>query len=185
MSVMQDLLAAHQAMASARQTGVCDLNAPEVAQASKLAQQVNNQTQAFLLDAAVAADKCGVATREGASSTQSWLASSTGVSERDAAKDLKLAKDLQDAAPQTRAAMTEPGMSKDKARLIAGAMCKLPRDLTESDRQRVEADLIAKAKQVSVEDLRRAARRSVEVLDPARADPVSYTHLTLPTNREV
>ena len=167
---MQDLLAADEAMGHACGEGVTDLNAAEIAQTCKVAQRIVTRGHSFLLDAAAAADKCGVATHEGASSTQSWLASSTGVSERDAAKDLKLAKDLQSAAPQTRAAMAEPGMSKDKARLIAGAMCKLPRDLSDEDRQRVEADLIEKAKQISVEDLRRAARRAVEVLDPARAD---------------
>ena len=74
--------------------------------------------------------------------------------------------------------MAEPGMSKDKARVIAGAMTKLPRDLTGNDRQKVETDLIAKAKQISVEDLRRAARRAVEILDPARADQLEGEQLS-------
>jgi hypothetical protein len=92
------------------------------------------------------------------------------VSHREAAKEVKLATELQTVAPRTREAMSLPGMSTEKARVITGVMTKLPAQLNEAERSTVEADLVDRARRHSVDDLRRAAKRAVEVLDAAWAD---------------
>lgn len=159
------------------------LQPEDIAAVVKAAQSVIRSAQALLLDATAAAETHQVARQQGAASTGSWLAESAGVSRKDAARDLKLARDLQSKAPQTREAMSKPGMSPDKARVITRAMSSLPRDLNAGERTAVEADLVAKAQRHSLEDLRRAAKRAVEVIDMQRADEIESARLTAEERR--
>jgi uncharacterized protein DUF222/HNH endonuclease len=145
--------------------------APDDVMAAMVAvQDVARLAQALTLDLTAAAESTGAARRDGAASTQSWIAQTAGVSPRDAARDVQLARDLATTAPQTRQAMDRPGMSREKARIITGAMGRLPRSIDDAGRATVEADLVERAQKHSVDDLRRAAKRAVEVLDSAWAD---------------
>lgn len=153
-----------------RSVDLAGLAAADVASTLAAVQEISRIAQAITLDLAAAADAGDVARSQGAASTQAWLAQTSGISHRDAFRDLKLAKDLQTVAPQTRQAMSLPGMSASKAQVITGAMVKLPRDLDDAQRAVVEADLVQRAQKHSVEDLRRAAKRAVEVIDRAWAD---------------
>src|SRR4051812_14605735 len=153
-----------------RAVEVAGLAAADIARTLAAVQEVSRIAQAITLDLAAAADAGDVARSQGAASTQAWLAQTGGISHRDAFRDLKLAKDLQSVAPQTRQAMSLPGMSIDKAQVITGAMAKLPRQLDDSQRTTVEADLVQRAQKHSIEDLRRAAKRAVEVIDATWAD---------------
>lgn len=166
MSTVEHLQAAAEHVARARAAG---LDGVDLAQVVTATQAVIRTAQAVLMDATAAAHDTDVARGQGAASTQSWIAQTAGVSHRDAARDVKLAQELQN-APATRQAMDRPGMSPEKARVITGAMDKLPQRLDDSDRATIEADLVAKAQKHSVEDLRRAARRSVEIIDRSWAD---------------
>ncbi|MCW2748571.1 MAG: hypothetical protein JWP10_1713 [Nocardioidaceae bacterium] len=133
--------------------------------------------QALLLKMTVAADRANVAKREGAASTSAFIAKTTGISLKDAAREVKLAQDLQEVAPQTRDALTRPGMSKDKMAVLTGAMRKVPKSFDADQRQTIEDDLVAKGLKHSLEDFRRAARRAVEVLDPQLADEIEGKEL--------
>lgn len=142
----------------------------DIAGAMALVQEITRLAQAIGLDLTAAAHQADTARDQGAASTQAWLAHTGGVSHREAAGDLKLANDLRDIAPQTRAAMDRPGMSPAKAKVITGAMGKLPGELGDSQRAAVEADLVDRAQKHSIDDLRRAAKRAVEVIDRDQAD---------------
>lgn len=149
----------------------------DIARTLASVQDVSRVAQAITLDLTAAADAANIARTQGAASTQAWLAQTSGISHRDASRDVKLAKDLQTVAPQTRQAMSLPGMSTDKAHVITGAMSKLPRVLDEAQRATVEADLVQRAQKHSIEDLRRAAKRAVEVIDTRWADELESATL--------
>ncbi len=153
------------------------LPAEDLGTALRAAQSVVRAAQALIMELTEAADRGGVAEAEGATSTAAWLAHSGGLPRRTAGRDLKLAKDLKSCAPRTREALMEPGMSPDKAAVIADAMRTLPDDLDADQRHTVEADLVAKAKRHSYEDLRRAARRALDPIDRERADHAESTTL--------
>ncbi|CAN5202177.1 HNH endonuclease signature motif containing protein [soil metagenome] len=149
-----------------------ELAGGEVAGVIGLNQAVQAKVQSTGLRLALVADRKKVAAREGAGTTQAFIARSQGVSMREAGKELQLARDLQ-AAPQTEAAMKDAGVtgvSKDKAHVIARAMTKLPGFIRDDQRRVIEADLISSAQAHSVEDLRRAAKRATEVIDTRLAD---------------
>ncbi|MCW2748016.1 MAG: hypothetical protein JWP10_1158 [Nocardioidaceae bacterium] len=150
----------------------CDLHAlagVEIAEAIGLNQTVHTKIQATALDLTLVADHKRVAQREGAGTTQSLIAQTTGISMREAGKELKLAQALQ-SVPQTRQAMSAGDLSKDKAQVIARAMNTLPGFVRPEERTTIEADLLTQAKAHSVEDLRRAAKRATEVIDTRLAD---------------
>ncbi|MGH3456731.1 DUF222 domain-containing protein [Aeromicrobium sp.] len=168
MRTIDHLDAAVRHLHEAREQGVGDADLARVVVAT---QSVIRAAQALLLDATAAADAANTARGQGASSTAAWVAQTSGLSRRDAAREVKLAQDLQ-TAPATREALSLPGMSSEKARVITRAMGDLPRGLDDHGRALVEKDLVDKAQQHSLEDLRRAARRAVEVLDREWADRI-------------
>lgn len=155
----------------------------DVAVAMRTVQEVTRLAEAIRLDLAAAAHESDTARQQGAASTQAWIAQTSGVSHRDAARHVQLARDLVTTAPQTRAAMDRPGMSPDKARVITNAIARLPRELDHAERATVEADLVDKAQKHSLEDLRRAAKRSVEVIDRDWADRQEAATLADEENR--
>ena len=163
-------LADHLAAAAEHLRSACRLDVDDLADAMARVQEVSRLAQAISLDLTAAAHTADTARKQGAASTQSWLAQTGGVSHREAAKEVKLATDLQTVAPRTREAMSLPGMSAEKARVITGAMTRLPALLNDTERSTVEADLVDRAQKHSVDDLRRAAKRAVEVLDAEWAD---------------
>ncbi|MGH1561993.1 DUF222 domain-containing protein [Mumia sp. DW29H23] len=146
------------------------LGVDDLATAMQLTQTMQRHSRALMLEMTALADARNVAASQGAATTGAWLARTSGVSQREAARELRLAQQLQREAPRTREAMTQPGMSADKARVIAGALHGLPADLDAEQRDAVESDLVDKARRHSLEDLQRAAKRAVEVVDAARAD---------------
>ena len=148
MSTVEHLQAAAEHVSRARDAG---LDGADLAQVVTATQAVIRTAQAMLMDATAAAHAADVARGQGAASTQSWIAQTAGVSHRDAARDVKLAQELQN-APATRRAMDQPGMSPEKARVITGAMDQLPPQLGDSDRATIEADLVAKAQKHALED---------------------------------
>lgn len=165
-------LADHLSAAAERLRVARTVEAVDLATSMAQIQEISRLTQAISLDLTAAAHTADTARTQGAASTQSWLAQTGGVSHREAGKELKLATELRTVAPRTREAMSLPGMSSEKARVITGAMTKLPVQLDEGKRSTVEADLVERAQKHSVDDLRRAAKRAVEVLDAAWADRI-------------
>ncbi|CAN5231640.1 HNH endonuclease signature motif containing protein [soil metagenome] len=149
----------------------------EVAELIRLNRSLITKAESLGLRLTFTADKSGVARREGAASTAAFVAITTGVSLSQAAREVKLAHDLQRVASATREALVRPGMSKDKMGTLTTALNKLPKNLPAADRQRVEDDLVGKAASLSLEDFRRAANRALEVIDAAWADQVQGEEL--------
>lgn len=179
MQVIDHLDAAARHLGEARARGV---HGADLARLVVTTQSVIRTAQALLLEATAAADAADIARGQGAASTTAWVAQTAGLSRRDAAREVKLAHDLQ-AAPATRDAMGLPGMSSEKARVITQAMGDLPGALDEHERSLVEKDLVDKAQAHSVEDLRRAAKRSLEVIDRDSADHQEATALEAEEHR--
>jgi hypothetical protein len=163
-------LADHLSAAAEHLRAARTLEAADIAASMAQVQEIARLSQAIGLDLTAAAHAADTARMQGAATTQSWLAQTGGVSHREAAKEVRLATELQTVAPRTREAMSLPGMSPEKARVITGAMTKLPHQLDDAERSTVESDLVERAQKHSVDDLRRAAKRAVEVLDAAWAD---------------
>lgn len=112
----------------------------------------------------------------GASSMNALIASSTGVSRRDAAKTIKLAQHLEN-APVLAKQMSKPGMSPAKAHLITEAVGKLPEDFTAQQKQHIENELAEAAPSMSLEQFTRKTRRAIEIVDRTRADDVENNEL--------
>ncbi|CAN5337191.1 hypothetical protein BH09ACT10_BH09ACT10_15710 [soil metagenome] len=170
MDVIEHVRAAQTSLDHARAAGLGDLAGGDIAHLVRNLQGLVTTAQALQLDVTVVAGKNHIGRREGAASTSAFLAQTTGVSLSQAAREVKLAHDLQQVAPATREALVRPGMSKDKMGTLTQALRKLPKGLSVKDRQRVEDDLVQKASGLSLEDFRRAANRALEVIDAAWAD---------------
>ncbi|MCW2747484.1 MAG: hypothetical protein JWP10_626, partial [Nocardioidaceae bacterium] len=177
MDVIQHVRAAQTSLDHARAPGLEYLAGGDIAHLVRSLQGLITSAQALQLDLTVVADKNHVGRREGAASTSAFLAQTTGVSLSQAAREVKLAHDLQRVAPATREALVRPGMSKDKMGTLTQALRKLPKVLPVADRQRVENDLVEKASILSLEDFRRAANRALEVIDAVWADQVQGEEL--------
>jgi hypothetical protein len=129
------------------------------------------------------AERHQTARREGATSTDAWVAQTVGVSRSAAIREVDLATALPQLAPNTRQSLSTPGgVSLEKAHLITRAMTKLPDTLTAIERDSVETALLDKAKRLSVEDLRRAARRALEAVDVRAADRAEAREVTREEN---
>ena len=112
----------------------------------------------------------------GAGSMVQLTATETGVSVRDAARNLKLAEHL-NAAPALAAQMTLPGMSTDKAHVVTSTVEKPPADLSATEREAVETDLAQAAPAMSLDQLKRKAGRALEVIDMDRANQIENERL--------
>jgi hypothetical protein len=151
--------------------GVDALTAPEISSAINHLQTLQRSVDALRLSLTRAADTHHIAKREGAVSTDAWIAKTTGVSRSAAIKEVDLATALPTAAPRTHHTLnTTPDLSLEQAHMITRAMTKLPQWVTPQQRASIETALIDKAKKHSVEDLRRAARRALEAIDVQAAD---------------
>src|SRR5690606_11960311 len=88
----------------------------------------------------------------GAASMASLVAAESGVSRAEAAQQIKLAEHLE-RAPVLREQLSQPGMSSQKAQIVASAMERLPDGLGSAERQAIESDLAQAAPAMSVEHL--------------------------------
>lgn len=93
----------------------------------------------------------------GASSTAAWVAGATRCGGGEAASQVALATTLETDLPATKDALAAGEVSVRNASIIAGAMTKLPEDLTTTERAKTEACLVADAKRLNPARLRKAA----------------------------
>lgn len=114
----------------------------------------------------------------GASSINELIATTNGVSRKEAAKSVKLAQHLEK-SPVLAQQMHKPGMSPVKAQLITEAVAKLPDDLTVEQKQHIEHELALAAPGMSVEQFKRQAKRALETIDPPRANQIENDELTI------
>ncbi len=115
------------------------------------------------------AEKSNAAKSSGAANTSQWAAKATRTNGAAAHRELKLATGL-DGASATRKAFIKGSIHAPHAEIIVGVTKQLPGDLTQVERDRVEADLIAKAQTSSPEELRKKARRALEAIEASKKD---------------
>ncbi len=120
-------------------------------------ERIARRVEAVRLALVAAADRQHAHRRAGHTSTASWVASATRTGGADAQRDVVLATALDAGLEQTRAALQAGDMSGRSAGIIAGAMGKLPEDLTSIERERVEASLVRDAQRMTPGKLRQAA----------------------------
>ncbi|TSD54293.1 HNH endonuclease signature motif containing protein [Aeromicrobium piscarium] len=177
MSVVVDRLAGGPAAIAAAREGLAGLDAGELVEAHRVGQAILREVQAFLLAVTAEGTRKKAHEQTSATSMDALIAETSGITRRDAARQRQLAERLE-TAPVLAGQLTKPGMSTDKAQVVARAMDDLPRDLSPADRGIIERDLAEAAPGMSLEQLRRKARRAVEVVDKPRADAIEDRALT-------
>jgi hypothetical protein len=168
---MRDTLTRYAAGVRALAETVDQIPPAQIAGVMAQAAELTRAAQVLQLSLTRIAEQHHTARREGAVSTDAWVAKTAGVSRSAAVRDVDLANALPTVAPHTHHSLTTPGgVSLEKAHLITRAMTRLPTTFSDAERATVETSLLEKAKQLSVEDLRRAARRALEAVDVKAAD---------------
>ncbi|QZY30648.1 HNH endonuclease signature motif containing protein [Nocardioides coralli] len=125
-----------------------------------------HRMEAIKLRLVAAAERSTVAEDAGCASTGAWLSRQTRTGTAAAAREVRLARDLDAQLPATRAALGAGEVSAEHAAVIAHAASRLPRHLTGDQRARVEDRLVDQARRVDPTQLRRLARRALAAVEP-------------------
>lgn len=174
--VTQHLKGGPAAYVRVRDCDLDSLSAAELASATSLNAQIIREAQAFQHALVAAGARKQAHKAAGAASMTSMIAADSGVSRAEAARQIKLAEHLEQ-KPVLREQLSRPGMSTQKAQIVATAMERLPVGLSPDDRQTIEDDLAHAAPGMSVEQLRRKAKRALEVVDLPRANRLENREL--------
>ena len=125
--------------------------------------------EALKLRLVAAAERADVPRQSGARSSGAWLATQTRSGSASAARDARLAGDLDDRLGATQAALGSGEISTAHASVIAHATSRLPRRLSREQRQQVEQSLVDRAQRLDPVQLRRVARRALEAVEQDRS----------------
>ncbi|HPU14062.1 MAG TPA: DUF222 domain-containing protein [Aeromicrobium sp.] len=170
------LSGAPESLDAVRAADLDSLTAEELVRFAAHGQAIVRAAQAMCLALTSAGARKEAHKAAGAGSMASLVAAEAGLSRRGAARHLKLAAQL-DEAPVLAEQLSKPGMSTDKATVVAKALADLPIDLTAAERSAVETDLAEAAPGMLLEQLQHKARRAVEVVDRERADRIENQEL--------
>ncbi|QZY28584.1 HNH endonuclease signature motif containing protein [Nocardioides coralli] len=127
--------------------------------------RARSRLQALELKLVAAAERHHVPRLTGARSTGAWVAQQTRSDGAQAARDARLALDLDASLPTTASALGAGEVSAAHAAVIAGATRQLPPSLTPDQRRAVEQRLVDKARVLDPRQLRRVARRALEAVE--------------------
>ncbi len=117
------------------------------------------------------ADRVDVAATTDAASTVGWLRSRVPVTAPTGARELRLARTLDQAAHDSTAAALAAGLVlPDQAAVIVEAVDALPSSLPAPQRRRAEEHLLAEARRHDARALAVLGRRLLDVVDPDLAD---------------
>ena len=158
-----------QALEALSMTPVAELVTSDVAAYGDLAARVHRaeaRLAALRLRVVAAADAARVHRESGATSTGAWLA---GVTREDcprAAREVRLARRLDEDCSATGAALARGVISTGHAQVITRATSTLPDHLDRAQRAQVEEHLLDQAARLTPEQLRRRARRAIEAVEP-------------------
>lgn len=111
-----------------------------------------------------AADRSKTAWQTGAASTGQWAAKLTHTDQANAQRDVTLAQGLV-SRTTTQRALAAGVITAEHAAVIIKTDQQLPRQVTATERNLIEADLVAKARTVAPAALRRTARRALEAIE--------------------
>ncbi len=131
--------------------------------------RARSRLHALELRLVAAAERSGVASEAGCSSTGAWVSQQTRSGSAQAARDVRLAVDLDDHLPATSSALGQGDISPEHASVIGHATSRLPRGLTTDQVAEVEASLVERARRLDPGQLRRVARRALAAVEPDEA----------------
>ena len=141
--------------------------------------RARSRMRALELTLVAAAERAKVPQHSGARSAGAWLAGQTRAGQAQAARDAKLASDLDSRLRATAAALSAGEVSTEHASVIASATSKLPPGLTGEQRETVEHHLVDKARTLDPDQLRRVARRALEAVERDRATVDAHEDVAL------
>ncbi|MFL6105832.1 MAG: DUF222 domain-containing protein, partial [Marmoricola sp.] len=118
----------------------------------------------FKLRVLARAERARVAARSGAASTGQWAAKVANTDPAVAQREVGLARGLE-SRTSTRRALSAGVISAEHAAVIVQADRNLPVQVSNAQRESVEASLVHKAQTLSPSALRRAARRAWEAVE--------------------
>ncbi len=147
----------------------------EVAGVERLARRVESVRLALI--ARVERDR--VAARSGSSNTASWVSQTTRSGGGVAAGQVALATALESELPVTRAALAAGEVSARHAGIIAGAMRRLPVELSGAERAKVEASLVRDARRLEPARLRQAATMALAAAGKSVAEATAHQERVL------
>jgi hypothetical protein len=124
--------------------------------------------QSLKLKVVAAADKAAVSRESGMSGTGAWLASSTRATGQAAARDVALARSLEE-LPQTQSALSVGDVSAEHAAVIAAAHRQLPEGLAPDQVDAIETRLVEQARHTDPATLRKEARQALKAAASQRA----------------
>ena len=118
----------------------------------------------FRLRVSRAAEESRAAVSTGATDTGAWLARLTGSSAAVMRGGLWLGRMLQERYPSVREAFASGGLGEDHARVIVRAAERMPRVVTDEDRQQAVSQLVEVTveRRLNVKAVRRKARRMLD-----------------------
>ena len=122
--------------------------------------------QALKLRLVAAAESSLAPLSAGHRTTGSWLAALSHSGPAAAAREARLAGDLEHDLPATATALADGTVSTEHARVIADATRSLPDGLSLDQVAIVEADLVGQAKRSDPARLRQHARRAIAAIEP-------------------
>ncbi len=132
--------------------------------------RARTRLRALELKLVAAAEKAAEPRRSGAPSTGAWLARQTRRAPAEAARDARLAQDLDRGLPATGAALDAGRLSVAHARVIAHTITQLPDGLSRDQVAAVELSLVEQASRLDPTALRRAARRALAAVEPDQSE---------------
>lgn len=176
MDVVGGFRSGQRFLADARSRDLSLLSPEQLTTEVAAVQALEREAAALKLALFAAADRKDAHRATGAASLTALVANEAGVTRNEAAKQIRLANQLQTATQVTKA-LAKPGMSTQKASIVTEALETLPADLTGAQRDGVEADLVAAAQRMSAEQLRRKATRAIEIVNVDRANAIENAKL--------
>jgi hypothetical protein len=124
------------------------------------------------------AERDGLASRVGATTTAAWLADLTRLTRASAHRDLRMALALSGGDHESvRSAMAAGTVTIEQARVVVAAVDRLPQAVAAADRPRAERHLLGEAGTHDAKALEQLGRHLVDVVDPDAADERLATRL--------
>jgi hypothetical protein len=163
--VLAAVARAHAELDAVADQAMWSMSQEEAAQALVEETRLNARLAALTLKTAVQADRTEVGASQGATSAAVWLASTTNMTQRDAAALTKLGKALEAHAP-VEEALTRGDILSDQAKVIVEAVDALPDDVGTAIKGQARDHLLAEAAHFDAKRLRVLGKQVLEVVAP-------------------
>jgi hypothetical protein len=148
-------------------------------------ERAHRRLEAVKLKVLACADRSGAAADAGFTGTDAWAARHTTTPRATAAREVRLATDLQSGHDATAAALDAGLVSPAHAAVIVHAADRLPAGVSDQQRAQVETALVDKARRLDPDQLRREARRALEAIEPDQSVVDAHEDRLIRTEEEI